>query len=75
MIKHTLTKIFIMFQVMLYRIIYHKWLISTCVFVSAELITLAVSLFSTDIGSYSGLMGIFSLSAIASAVMLEISEE
>lgn len=67
--------VFNVIQVILYHIIYHKWLISTCVFVSAELITLVVSLFSTDIGSYSGLMGIFSLSAIASAVMLEISEE
>lgn len=67
--------VFSIIQVILYHIIHHKWLISTCVFVSAELITLAVSLFSTDIGSYSGLMGIFSLSAIGSAVMLEISGE
>ena len=75
MIKHTLTKIFTMFQVMLYHIICHKWEITAYSLLTAEIITFISSLFSGDMGSYSGIMAILAFSGIASAVKLELLKQ
>lgn len=75
MIECTLTKIFTIFQVMLYHIIRHKWKITTYSLLTAEIITFITSLLSSDIASYSGIMAILAFSGIASAVKLGISEK
>ncbi len=75
MIKHTLTKIFTMLQVMLYHIICHKWEIAAYSLLTAEIITFIASLFSGDMGSYSGIMAILAFSGIASVVKLELTEQ
>lgn len=75
MIKHTLTKIFTIFQVMLYHIICHKWEISAYSLLTAEIITFISSLLSGDMGSYSGIMAIIALSGITTAVKLAISND
>lgn len=75
MIECTLTKIFTIFQVMLYHIIRHKWKITTYSLLTAEIITFITSLLSSDIASYSGIMAVLAFSGIGAAVKLGISEQ
>lgn len=62
-------------QVILYHINCHKWEISAYSLLVAEIITFIASLFSGDMGSYSGIMAILALSGIATTVKLELSEQ
>ena len=68
-------KIFTLIQVILYHIICHKWEITAYSLLTAEIITFTASLFSDDMGSYSGIMAILAFSGIASAVKLELTEQ
>lgn len=75
MIKCTLTKIFTIFQVMLYHISCHKWELLAYSLLLGEVLTLITSLLSSDMGAYSGLMAILAFAGIATAVKLDLTEQ